>query len=312
MDKIKWALAVAVGLLAFYYGSKAGSWLFGLENENKRLHTELLGQKERYEQLSEYAAKLENKYVEQEELRRKAEEQFEDEKEAFKSRIKVLSNATYLIRERARKSSQSDLVYQGKHLKYLLNEIRFNEGPPVGYVLIFDNGRVVSKLYNHSIVSRTAVSRDESTGRYSIVSKADYVLKSPSLNLNGEKNWVNKPYPLNIVGGTALIDPTEPNSARKKFHWWAPRLNLEAGFTGSEVRPGLGVSLMGYGYTTRDLDYKFLQLGTQYSREQTLIPTLSPIMWRPLPTLFSNTYIGAGFSYDNPGVGYLLSLQVGL
>lgn len=312
MKYLKWGIFIFLAILAFHYGSKAGDWLLGLTGENKRLHTELIGQQEKYEQLSKRAANLEKNYVDQQTLRAQLEREFSKEKDALTGRIKVLSNATFLIREKARKSSKSDLVYQGKRIKYVLNEIRYNDGPPVGYVLIFDDGRVVSKLYNHQLDVKTAVSRDESTGRYSVVSRAEYILKSSSLNLNGEQVWTNKPYDLPITGGKAFIDPTEPRVLKKRFHLWAPRLNAEFGFDGSEIRPGLGVSLMGYGYTRRDLDFKFLQVGMQYSQEQTLLPTLSPVLWRPFPTVFSNTYIGAGATFENPGFGYFLSLQVGL
>jgi hypothetical protein len=285
---------------------------FGNGKENERLHQELIGQKERYEQLSERAAKLENQYVGQEKLRAELERQFSEEKAALTGRIKILSNATYLIREKARKSSKSDLVYQGKRIKYVLNEIRYNDGPPVGYVLIFDDGRVVSRLYNHKLEVKTAVSRNESSGRYSIISRADFVLRSPSLNLNGEKNWFGKPYPLKIVGGTALIDPTEPNALKKKFHLWAPHINANLNFKNfDQVEPGIGASLMGYGYTKNDLDYRFLQVGMQMN-DRNLEATLTPVMWRPFSSLLSNTYIGPGVSHDGNSFGYFLGFHVGL
>ena len=208
----KLILKVILGIVLLIGLAYAAQKISDLFQENGRLHTELIGQKERYEQLSERAAKLENQYVDQETLRKELELQFQQEKDALTGRIKVLSNATFLIREKARRSGQSDLVYQGKRVKYVLNEIRYNDGPPVGYVLIFDDGRVVSRLYNHQLEVKTAVSRNEDSGRYSVVSRAEFILRSPSLNLNGERNWFNKPFNLPITGGKAFIDPTEPNA----------------------------------------------------------------------------------------------------
>lgn len=304
-------LAGLLVLLGMYFGGKIGSYFYGLKTENKRLHTELIGQKEQYKQLSDHAASLEIQYVDQQRLNKELEAKFANERDSLKGRIKVLSNATFLIREKARKSGRSDLVYKGKRLKYVLNEIRYNDGPPVGYVLIFDNGNVVSKLYNHELSVNTAVSRDEGSGRYDIVSKADFILRSPSLNTNGEKNWYKVPYPLTITGGKAFVDPTEPNQLKPKFHWWAPHLNMSIDFN-REISPGLGVSLAGYGVTKNDLDWRFVNLGAHYNETDGVEATLVPAMYRPFSNILSNTYIGPGIQFGDNGIGYFLGLQVGL
>lgn len=300
------AILYAIGIIAVLYAMQYVASLIG---EKERLHTELIGQKEAYQQLSEHAAKLEIEYKTQEELKAELERNWKAEKDALQGRIKILSNATFLIREQARRENRSDLVYEGAEVKYLFNEIRFKDGPPVGYVLIFDDGRVTSKLYNHQISVNTAVSRDESTGRYDIVSKADYILKSPHLSLNG-KNWMNEPYPLKITGGRALIDPTEPVQLEKRFHLWSPTLN--GGFNvGSDLKAAVGVSLMGYGYSKRDLDWKFLQFGVDYSKQNEYGIHLIPAMYRPFPCYLKNTYLGAGIGLDNRGYQPFLSLSVG-
>lgn len=302
---VKYAALIVVVLLA-------GLYVRDLLQKKERLHGELIGQKEAYQQLSEHAAKLEIQYKSQEELKAELEKNWSKEKDALQGRIKILSNATFLIREAARRNGTSDLTFDNGSMKYVLNEIRFNDGPPIGYVLIFDDGRVTSKIYNHIIDVKTAVSRDESSGRYSIVSKADYVLKSPSLSsLNDGVNWFNVPYPLKITGGTAIVDPTEPNQATKRFHLWAPVLN--GGFNlGTDLKPSLGVSLMGYGYSVRDLDWKFLQLGADYSKENGEGLNFTPVLYRPFPSVLRNTYIGAGIGIDKrPIYNPFLSLSIG-
>ena len=286
--------------------------LLNLGGDNKRLHTELIGQKESYVQLSEHTAKLENQYVDQKTLKTKLESEWKNEKKALKGRIKVLSNATYLINERARKENRSDLVYRGKKVKYLFNEIRFKDGPPIGYVMIFDNGKVVSKIYNHVIDVKTAITRDEDKGRYSIVSKANFRLRSGHLKHDGI-NWFNKPYPLKIVGGTAYIDPTE-KAENPRFYFWSPRLSagFNAGFKADTTftKPAIGISIMGYGPSKRDLDFKFLHFGIGLGKtSEDLDIHFVPSYWRPFRNVFPNTYIGAGAGLSEDRINYFLGLN---
>lgn len=308
--KLFFVSLLALGILYPVY-----QFVQNLLGENERLHTELLGQKEAYQQLSERAAKLETQYVEQEELRKQVEAQFAEEKEALTGRLKLLSNATYLIRERARESGRSDIVYQGDKLRYLVNEIRYQDGPPVGYVLIFDDGRVVSKLYNHRLDVVTAVSRDEDAGTYSIVSRADYVLLSPSINTNGEKVWTGTPFPLKITGGTATVDPTEKNQLAPKMQWWAPHLNggmsVTAGAGGLGLRPTVDLSLAGYGPTKNDLDWKFLHLGIDTDTDfQFPGFHITPFSYRFWPSVLSNTYVGPALGWDPRGMNFQLNLNL--
>lgn len=315
MNKPK-IIAIAVAVIALlYFGDRAISYIRGALNENSRLHTELVGQQEKYKQLSDHAAKLEINYKSAEDMKAELERKFSAEKGELEGRIKVLSNATFLIREQARKSGQSDVVYQGDRIKYVLNEIRFNEGPPVGYVLIFDDGRVVSKLYNHEIQVNTAIALNEDNGRYSIVSKADYVLKSPSVNSNGEKVWYNQPYPLRITGGVASVDPTVPNQLTPGFKLWAPHLNggMSAGVgpSGGFLRPSVDVSLAGYGVTKNDLDWKFVHLGIDTDTELKDIGLhFTPFSYRFWPSVLSNTYIGPAVGLTKSGPNAQLNLNL--
>ena len=310
--------ASAVGVLALlYFSTQAYSYIRGLMGENVRLHTELVGKTEEYKQLSENAAKLEIKYSDAKALEDRLNKDFSKEKGALEGRIKILSNATFMIREKARVMGKSDFSYQGETLKYIVNEIRFNEGPPVGYVLIFDDGRVVSKIYNHAIDVKTAVARDEASGRYSIVSKADYILKSPSINMNGEAVWTNKPFPLKIVGGSATVDPTEQNPLMKHFMFFAPHINggISAGVSvmGAFFRPTMDVSIAGYGTQRNDLDWKFLHIGVDIDTDlnEPGIHVL-PFSYRFFPSIFTNTYIGPSVGYTKPGPNLQLNLNFNL
>lgn len=316
MDKKRLAVYAVALVAALYFGDRVVSYIRGLSSENARLHTELVGQGEKYKQLSEHAAKLEVQYAGQEELRKQLNEKFAAERNELEGRIKVLSNATFLIREEARRTGRSDVVYQGDRIKYVLNEVRFADGgPPVGYVLIFDDGRVVSKLYNHEIQVNTAISRDENSGRYDVVSKADYVLKSPSINANGEKVWKDQPYPLDISGGVAVVDPTEMNLLAPRLQLWAPHLNggasASVGAAGAGVRPSFDVSLAGYGPTRNDLDWKFLHIGVD-SDVDLKDPGvhLTPFSYRFWGSVLSNTYVGPGLGWTKSGPNGQLNLNL--
>ena len=280
------------------------------KQENERLHKELIGKTEQYKQLSDKAANLERKYVTQQELTKELEKNWKEEKSALTGRVKLLSNATYLIRERARKENNSDLSYEGNKVKYLFNEVRFNNGPPVGYVMIFDNGKVVSKIYNHEIDVKLAVSRDEDKGNYNVVSKADFVLKSGHLKPDGI-NWFGKPYPLNIVGGTALIDPTEKVLNNQRFYLWAPRYN--AGLLGSPdgIYSMAGVSVMGYGYSKRDLTWKFLQFGVHADINKNIGLNITPVLYRPFSNTLPNTYVGPGILWHDGKQQYFIGISLG-
>lgn len=293
-------------------GATFGYNLWKNNEENSRLYRELIGQKQKYEQITKNLAKLEIQYKEQKDLAAQYKKDFSEYKKSSDQRIKILSNATYLIRERARKEKRSDLVYEGKRIKYVFNELRFKDGPPIGYVMIFDNGKVVSKIYNHVIDVKTAVLRDEDSGKYEVLSKADFILRSGHLKPDG-KNWFGVRHPLEINGGTATIDPTEKNPARSRFHLWAPRLS--GGFNlmatqedGIFARPTLGVSLAGYGPSKRDLDYKFAHIGVGFSQD-TFDLNLVPVYYRPFRETLPNTYIGPGVSLSNEGTNYFLGIN---
>lgn len=315
MNKLK-LIVGAIGVLAtLYFGDRAYSYIKGLVGENVRLHTELIGTTQKYEQLSDHAAKLEIKYSDAKALEERLNKDFANEKDALQGRIKILSNATFLIREKARVSGTSDLVYQGTTLKYIVNEIRFADGPPVGYVLIFDDGRVVSKIYNHTIDVKTAVARDEDSGVYSIVSKADFILKSPSINMNGEKVWTNIPYPLKIVGGSATVDPTEKNPLTRHLILWAPHINggVSAGVStsGGFLRPAVDFNVAGYGTTRNDLDWKFLHLGVDIDTDlQDLGLHITPFSYRFWPSVLTNTYVGPALGWTQSGMNLQLNLNL--
>jgi len=88
-----------------------GQKFLDLHQENKRLHEELIGKTQKYEQLGEYAAKLEIKYKNQDALLKELNNKWDKQREELEGRIKVLSDATFLIKEKARETDNSDVVF---------------------------------------------------------------------------------------------------------------------------------------------------------------------------------------------------------
>jgi len=137
-------------------------------------------------------------------------------------------------------------------------------------------------------------------------------LKSPSLNTNGAPVWTNRPFELKITGGSALIDPTEPSRANPRFFLWAPRLNFGFGLgIDGEASPSLGFSLMGFGVSKRDLDWKFLDLGVNVGDSGNLTPRIFLAQWRFWRDVMPNTYVGAGMQVENGIVSPAFGLTFG-
>lgn len=307
-----------IGAIIFV-GLKVGGYFFKIEKENKRLHTELIGQKEKYIQLTEHTAQLETQYEQQRDLYEKAKKEFKEVSKEKDERIKLLSDATYLIGRHVEKQNGPDYYFEtkGRTRNYVLNELRIAGAgsPPIGYILIKHDGRTYKRNYRFEVEVKTLQTVDENTGRIKVYSKAYLTQKEASplkKRIEGYKDWENVKYPLNIVGGTAIVDPTVANQLAPRFHWWAPHINANVNFVGEEPAAGLGISVAGYGKHKNDLSFRFLQLGAHYNQEFGVQGTLTPILWRPLPSIFSNTYLGPGISLKDDGVGYFMGVQVGL
>lgn len=316
LTNIKTFLSIVLILATLFLGYKGYSYISSLKSDNSRLHSELVSKTTDYEQLSKYVAKLEITYSDYKELEARLKGQFDKERAVLEGRIKVLSNATFMIREAAKHSKSSDITYSGDSVKYVVNELSYEDGPPIGYILIFDNGEVVTKLYNHEFKVYNAISRNEDTGIYTVLAKATYVLKSPSLKASKDNNWFNKEFELPITGGSAVIDPTEKNQSHPHLHLWAPHINgglaASLGGGGVELRPLIDLSLAGYGPTKNDLDWKFLSLGID-TDSKFLYPGahLYPVSYRFFPSLLTNTYLSVGVGWNSLGSNFQGALSLG-
>jgi len=307
---IKFGVILIILLLA----SQGVASYLNLKKDNARMFTELIGQEEKFQSISKVVGQLGVKYATEATLKKEVTKQFGDTTNVLMGRIKVMSSATWAIKSKARQLNSADLTFRDGKFPYVMIEIRLDSGLPLGYVIVYESGKVVSKAYNYELNTRTAISRDEESGKYTILTKLDHTLKSPSLNTNAEKIWFNIPYELEISGGSAFIDPTEPKYQDKpKFHWFVPRLNISANLSNGQPSYGLHVSLAGWGKSKQDLTFKFLAPGFEYDpRTQDVLPSLKLVDWSPWRDLFPNTYLSFGIKNGTSGgVGMIFGLSVG-
>jgi len=285
-------------------------------NENKRLYGELIGHTETYKQLTESLAQLQTTYVEQNKLIIEQKNKFEELIKEKDDRIKSLTEAVFTHKSRNRKLQGSELQYipSGEYGKeYHFNEVRISgpDSPPLGWVMISEDGTVRSGTYKFDIEVEQLQTIDEKTGKTKIYSQAYYVALQNGLanrSDNNLKHWKDIRYPLNIKGGEALIDPTQlALNMRKRFFLWAPRfgMGVNAGVYGGKfkIKPNLNFSVSGYGVSKRDLDFRFLEFGVGMTHKLKDVDIhVKPVMWRPFKKVLPNTYIGPGISYS-PSTG---------
>jgi len=289
----------------------------------KRKYADLIGTKDKYEQLTRYTAKLESDYRSQKDLAKKAKKDFAEYKKTANERIKLLSDATYLIGKHVEKQDGPDYYYSTPKgtRNYVLNELRISgeESPPIGYVLIKNDGRTYKRNYSFEIRVKNLQTIDEDTGKVRVYAKAFLVQKEPSLlakRVKGYKDWNGVQYPLDIVGGSVIVDPTEKNQT-KKLIWWAPHTNvgMDLGLLSgqADIRPSINFSTSGYGVSRNDLDYKFLHFGLNSSTDMDDFGVIfSPFSYRAFPKYLTNTYIGPGIVWNKQGTGYFIGINLSL
>jgi hypothetical protein len=291
--------------------------------ENNRLHQELIGQKTAYEQLSKHTAKLEIKYEDQEKLGKALIEYWKDVAISKDERIKMLSDATFLISKHYQRTDGPDYFFETpkKTQNYVFNEVRLDgpDSPPIGFVMIKSDGRTYKGTYAFEIRVDTLQTVDEGSGKVKVYSKAFLIPKDNGLAGKRRpdlKQWKGLEYPLNITGGTALIDPTVKRTDTKRLRLWAPRLNggvnTVAGTEGLEFKLGLDVSLAGWGRSRNDLDWKFLGLQLNTNSEFNNVGLgLIPASYRLFQPWLTNTYLGPILGISTKGYEAGIHLGVG-
>lgn len=272
-------------------------------------YKELLGYKEKFEKLSEHSAKLEIQYAEEKQLKEKVERDWKVEKEHLNGRVRVLSESVFQMKNKLKQLEKPQ--YQGDN--YVLQEIEFIDengqvGPPIGYVMFFNDGKVQSKVYDFDLQINQLITRDDKTGKFQVIAKANYVLKEKPM----EMTWLDIPYALPIKDGIALVDPLEYDS-NDGLRFFNPMISggFGIGVVGSEVEtvPMISVNISSYGGKRTQPQYKLLNFGVGFGDELSL--NFSPIQFRPFEKLMPNTYIGPIIMKETDGdTGYLIGVSI--
>lgn len=317
-------LIVGVVFAYDYYQNKE------LEKTERKLLEErygkLVGTKDEGEKL-ENATQLTSLYKEQLDIIKEAKEAWRELAKEREERIKLMSNTTISVPENVEEQEKSDYEYKTPNGTdgYLLNELRIEgkDSPPIGYVMIRKDGRTYKKNYKFEIRVENVQFKDDLTGKIRVVARAFLVPLENGLadsRRSDLKKWEGEQYPLEVSGGEVVIDPQEPITPtfkQKEFIFWP--LNINAGFglfsdaqgnTGSKFYGD--TNLLGYGLSKRDLDWKFLHVGVNYSDIRGIGFQIMPFTYRLFPSILTNTYAGVGYSFDNIGSGYFLGVSTGL
>lgn len=294
-------VATVLGICYFVYG------LYRDKNDAERKYNEIVGKEEQFKRINDYVADLEKKYISEKQINEEAEKRWGEQKKNLEGRVKYLSDTLFVLRNEEE---------QGKLDDSKLIEVSMQKdgkkGPPLCYVKLDKDNKVYKKVYDFEINVDTAMSRDEDSGKYFILTKANLTLLDAPLV---DSEWKSKPYPLKISSGTAIIDPTE-KSLENKFYWFNPKLNGGINFGASAgiffSKPTIGVSWMGYGLTKNDLKWKFINTGVDFDTKfNNPGINFSPFLYRPFDSFIVNTYIGPGINYTSSGTGYYLGLSLG-
>jgi hypothetical protein len=306
---------IIVGVFAFrlYQGRKADQGRF----------QELIGTEDKYKQLNTYVAQLESQYKSQVALNKQLEANWKDVVKQKDEQIKSLSESSYLVKSVEEDDKKPDYIYTepGPLKGMIVNELRINgkDSPAIGYVAIKADGSTKKANYKFEIKVENAELVDEATGKIRVVSKAFLIADENGLadtKLPDIKKWQGIEYPLPIIGGDILVDPVQ-SSQTKSFMYWAPRFvaGMNAGVESSQatVKPGVGFSAMGYGFSKNDLDYRLLQVGFDFG-DKASNPGINfvPISFRPISSILPNTYLGPGIGVDHTGTFYFINVSFGL
>lgn len=300
------ALVIAIGLgYKFYQDSQ----------EADRRYQELVGKTSDYDQITDALAKLRTDYADQKKLQERLAEEWANEKEHLEGRIKALADATF-----EGDNETHDVTLTGDLLAFNTNFCCDNgkKGPAVTHSKVkgisIENNELKSMQFetgvlDHEIKMKAAVTKDESTGEVRILTKAFWVQK------DGGGEWEGKPYPLNITGGSIIIDPTEPIDINLKNRFrFAPHINIGAfagvAQSGGQLGAHVDLSLWGYGKTSNDLLFKLGQIGINGGKDYVdanLIP-VSYNVGTHIP-LVSDLYVGPGIGYGTEGSMFFLTLS---
>ena len=118
---------------------------------------------------------------------------------------------------------------------------------------------------------------------------------------------LNKKFKLKVV--SSIFKQTK--QTQKRFYWWAPHISIgiDQGFPFRNPSYVLGSSLnfsvMGYGLTKDDNDWRLIKIGVGYNTRQKPYFSVIPFEYNigKMIPLISDLWIGVGVAYDSNWIG---------
>jgi hypothetical protein len=219
-----------------------------------------------------------------------------------------LSRKLNEISDHAYKEGTGD--YNEQYFKKIMTQAENKDGKnveiPLGWAMFFPN-REEDKKWKTGIYPieyyLKIIQSEQKTGQLNTYAEAWAQVDKP-------KEYKNIKLPLDIKS----IEFTQLKEKDKEFFRWVPRLSLglDYGFNfNSEVFPSINMSIMGYGRTKRDLDWKFLEFGIGGYKDNYLLK-LSPFSYNlgNIVPLISNTFIGPFIGAEKDKIIYGFGLSI--
>lgn len=262
-----------------------------------------------YLQITDELAQSKIEVISQKEITNKLKNHWDSEKSILLNQISQLSSTSFSLKNSTNISKSVDLqIFKDGKRKYLFHELHFSDGdklgPPIGYVMIYDDGHVVSKIYKHHIDVNQAQSLNRKTGKYVILNKADFVLEQSGLanrRDSSKYDWTNKPYPLNVLNSEVVISNDTP-----KFKFFDPKISLSASV--SNLGFGLGGSFSMSSYAR----FRFFRVGVEknINNSNNYDFFLAPFEYN-ISRIFNNTFVYPLINInENSNVGGGIGLSV--
>lgn len=267
-------IALLIGLLVMLY-----FWVGGVKHQNAQLQQEMEESQRAYLELKENIVRAESRMVSRGELRRQLQEAVDP---AIQKLIKKNHETVKLISrvEGSLKGTMEELRLEpvvvdkeGVKAKEFSSEIALPEGPPIAWWRVDSQGLARQGLYEMKFNLRTTLTEQKSRQGYNVYH--ELWLTNPQL-----AEWRDKRYPIPIDRAEVRWVPI---SRAKVFYSFLPKLDIgvEADFAGLEkptVGFSIGASLMGYGLTEDDLEWRFLRLSAGAVGDKATLG-FAPVSW---------------------------------
>jgi len=266
------ALLIGLGVLLWF-------WVGGLQHQNEGLQEQIEESQRQYMELKENVARAESKMVNQGELKELLRETVDPAIQGLirknQETVKLINEVEGRLQGSVEEIQLEPVIIEKDKVKInqFSSQIYLPEGPPIAWWRVDEQGLALQGLYEMRFSLKTTLTEQKSRKGYNVYN--ELWLTNPYL-----PEWKDKPYPI-------AIDRAEVKwvsiSQAKAFYWFLPKLDIgmEAGFKGLE-KPGwgfsIGTSLMGYGLTEDDLEWRFLRLSAGAVGDKATLG-LAPVNW---------------------------------